>query len=83
MATPQLERASKITIVVTFVLFVLAVVLKGLSHDLLLEAGVFLVSVKLIIMADKDAVRMERLTTLLEELRGDVQRMERDRTKAD
>ena len=43
-------------IAITFVLFVLALFTKGFSHDLLLESGVFLVSVKLIIMAYKNSM---------------------------
>jgi hypothetical protein len=38
-------------IAITFVLFSIALLTKGFTHDLFLEAGVFLVSVKLIIMA--------------------------------
>jgi len=42
---------SVIVIVITFILFTMALFTTGFTHDLLLEAGVFLVSVKLIIMA--------------------------------
>ena len=42
---------SLVVIFVTLVLFVLALFAKGLTHDILLEAAVFLVSLKLIIMA--------------------------------
>lgn len=38
-----------IVIALTFILFAAALFFKGFTHDLLLEAGVFLVSVKLII----------------------------------
>ena len=48
-----MDIASIVVIVITFVLFAIAVFEKGLTHDLLLEAGVFLVSVKLIIMSAK------------------------------
>jgi len=47
----HLDRGSKIVIVITLVLFVPALFTKAFTHDLLLEAAVFLVSVKLIIMA--------------------------------
>jgi hypothetical protein len=40
-----------IVIVMTLILFVAALFTTGFTHDLLLEAGVFLVSVKLILMA--------------------------------
>ena len=49
----HLDNASTVTLIVTFVLFVIALFLKGFTHDLLLEAGVFLVSVKLIIAGYK------------------------------
>ncbi len=48
------DAGSMVIIVVTFVLFVSAVITRGWTHDLLLEAAVFLVSVKLIIMAYKN-----------------------------
>jgi len=45
------DKGSLIVIVITFVLFTLALFTKGFTHDLLLEAGVFLVPVKLLIIA--------------------------------
>jgi hypothetical protein len=42
-------------------LFVVALFIKGFTHELLLEAGVFLVSVKLILMAKKNAETEYRL----------------------
>ena len=42
---------SLLVIATTFVLFVLALFTKGFTHDLLLEAAVFLVSVKLIMLS--------------------------------
>ncbi len=45
---------SIVVIVLTVGLFILAAFLKGFTHELLLEAGVFLVSVKLIMMASKN-----------------------------
>jgi len=44
---------SILVLIITFVLFSLALFFTGFTHDILLEAGVFLVSVKLIIMAYK------------------------------
>ncbi|MDY0098978.1 MAG: hypothetical protein RBR81_07225 [Bacteroidales bacterium] len=46
-----LDAGSITVISMTFILFVLALFTKGMTHDLLLEAGVLLVSVKLIMMA--------------------------------
>ena len=71
-----LDFGSRFVIVATLVLFVAALFVKGPGHDLLLEAGVFLVSVKLIIMAarhdvsDKDMKqRLDRLEETLREVR--------------
>ena len=60
------DIGSLIVITVTLVLFVAALFTKGFTHDLLLEAGVFLISVKLIIMAYKSSVSTNKV---LEELR--------------
>lgn len=45
----SLDRASAAVIVLTFGLFVAALLVKGLTHDLFLESGVLLVSAKLIL----------------------------------
>jgi hypothetical protein len=50
------DPASLVVILITLVLFVLALFEKGFTHDLLLEAGVLMVSVKLIIMAYKNSL---------------------------
>ena len=72
----HLDRGSLIVILITFVLFVVALFAKGLSHDLLLEAGVFLISVKLIIMAYKHSVSTQQLLRCLEEMRRTISRLE-------
>ena len=62
---------SIVVIVLTVGLFILAAFLKGLTHELLLEAGVFLVSVKLIMMASKNTrsdSRIEQQLDRIEEL---------------
>lgn len=48
-----MDFGSVIVMVVTFILFFIALFTKGFTHDLLLEAGVFLVSLKLIMMSYK------------------------------
>jgi hypothetical protein len=50
------DFGSLAVILLTLVLFAVALVAKGFSHDLLLEAGVFLVSVKLVLMSYKNSV---------------------------
>jgi hypothetical protein len=68
------DVGSIIVIAVTFVLFVAALFTKGLTHDLLLEAGVFLVSVKLIIMAYKNSVTTKELLEELREIRKELKK---------
>ena len=55
------DFASLAVVTVTFSLFVAALFTKGLTHDLLLEAGVFLVSVKLIIMAHINSIHAQAI----------------------
>jgi hypothetical protein len=50
-------------------LFVLALFFTGLTHDILLEAGVFLVSVKLIIMAYKASKSTRKIELELQEIK--------------
>jgi hypothetical protein len=67
------DLGSLIVIVITFVLFVLALFTKGFSHDLLLEAGVFLVSVKLIAMAYKNSMSSKEIISELRKIRKKLQ----------
>jgi flagellar motor component MotA len=64
------DMGSIIVIVITFVLFAMALFFTGFTHDLLLEAGVFLVSVKLIIMAYKTSVSSRDIHRELEEIKN-------------
>ena len=61
---------SIIVIVITFILFTMALFTTGFTHDLLLEAGVFLISVKLIIMAYKSSVTSEDIHRELKEIKN-------------
>jgi hypothetical protein len=54
-----------VVIVLSFGLFALALFVEGFAHDLLLEAGVFLVSIKLILMARNNAEIEQRNETRL------------------
>ena len=63
--TRQLDLGSRLVIFVTFVLFAIALFVKGLGHDILLEAGVFLVSVKLILMTYKSGAAASELSERL------------------
>jgi len=59
------DAGSLVVISITFILFVIALFTKGFTHDILLEAGVFLVSVKLILMNYKNGIQYK---SMLEEL---------------
>jgi hypothetical protein len=63
------DIGSMIVIVVTFILFIAALFSKGFTHDLLLEAGVFLVSAKLILMAYKNSVNVKSFQKELREIK--------------
>lgn len=65
-----LDFGSYITIGITFVLFVVALFAKGLTHDLLLEAGVFLVSAKLVLMGYRSSLATEELRAELRAVRA-------------
>ena len=71
----HLDTASLLVIVLTLVLFAIALVEKGFTHDMLLEAAVFLISVKLIMMAYKNGkqaaavqAKLDRLLSAVESL---------------
>lgn len=57
----RLERWSTITLVITVVLFAISVFVTGFTHELLLEVGVFLVSMKLVLNSSKAALAIEKI----------------------
>jgi len=63
------DVGSMAVIFITLVLFIVAMFTKGFTHDLLLETGVFLISVKLIMMAYKNSVISSKLLTELQEIK--------------
>lgn len=69
------DASSLLVIVITFALFLAALYFTGFTHDLLLEAGVFLVSVKLILMSYRNAVASDKLHNELAEIRSLIQEM--------
>jgi hypothetical protein len=64
----HVDAGSMLVIAITLLLFVAALATKGLTHDMLLEAGVFLVSVKLIIMGYKNGISTAAVERQLEEI---------------
>jgi hypothetical protein len=69
-----LDVGSYLTIAITLVLFVVALFIKGLTHDLLLEAGVFLVSAKLVLMSYQNRASSEAVHGELQQLRRLLER---------
>ena len=63
------DMSSILIIMITFILFVAALFFTGFTHDILLETGVFLVSVKLIIMAYKNSISNEKIELELKEIK--------------
>jgi hypothetical protein len=63
-----IDTGSLIVAVVTLLFFVAALFAKGLTHDLFLEAGVFLVSVKIILMAHRNGVATRDLNQKLDKV---------------
>jgi hypothetical protein len=63
------DGGSLLIILITLVLFIIALFHKGFTQELLLEAGVFLVSVKLIIMSYKNSISSEKIHEELAEIR--------------
>ncbi len=59
---------SLLVITITLILFLTALITTGFTHDLLLEAGVFLVSVKLIVMSHKNSIANESIHQKLDEV---------------
>lgn len=64
----HIDSGSLTVAFITLALFVAALFTKGLSHDLFLEAGVFLVSVKIILMAYTNSVAIGRLDEKLDKI---------------
>lgn len=63
------DTGSWAIIVITFVLFAVSLVVKGLTRELLLELAVFLVSVKLIVMAYKNSKTSKEVMEELREIK--------------
>jgi hypothetical protein len=61
LSSKHLHTASNLTLAVTIVLFVISIFEKGFTHDLLLEAAVFLVSIKLVLATRAIQDKLDRL----------------------
>ncbi len=65
----HLDTGTIIIIITTFLLFTVALFVKGFTHDLLLEAGVLLVSIKLIMMAYNNSLNYNDVKKELKEIK--------------
>ena len=72
----RLDLGTQLTLAITLGLFVIALFEIGLTHDLLLEARVFLVSVKLVIMSYKANTNIATLDSQLITMTTSLQRIE-------
>ena len=66
---------SLIVVALTLILFLSALFVTGFTHDLLLEAGVFLVSLKLILMAYKNSVSNDSMQQKLEDIHSAIKQL--------
>jgi hypothetical protein len=64
----HLDFGSITVMIITFVLFISALFVKGFTHDLFLEVGVFLVSAKIILMAYRNGIASNRIEHKLDEV---------------
>ena len=64
-----LSTVDLIVIIITFLLFMTALFVKGLTQDILIEAGVLLISIKIIVMNYKIAVSNKAILEKLDEIR--------------
>ncbi len=79
-----MDVGSFVVAFITLALFIAALFVKGFSHDLFLEAGVFLVSVKIIVMAYKNSLAVSRLDAKLDKIVAALdKKKERDASAAE
>jgi hypothetical protein len=68
----HLDLGSIIILLITLVLFIAALFVKGFTHDLLLEAGVFLVSAKVIMMAYRNNMHADAIIREIREIKDAI-----------
>lgn len=72
-----LGSGTLLVILITLILFVLALFMKGFTHDVLLEAAVFLVSVKLIIVSYRNSQGVESIQQKLDVILTEEKHLEK------
>jgi hypothetical protein len=63
-------------IFITLALFIIALTVKGLPHEILLETGIFMVSVKLILLSHKNITASRATDARLREMQNLLQEIE-------
>ncbi len=69
----NMDLGNAITIALTFILFIIALFATGFTKDLLLEAGVLLVSVKIILMGAANRSSNKEILKKLNEINEKLQ----------
>jgi c-di-AMP phosphodiesterase-like protein len=72
-----LDTGNLIVVLLTIILFILALFLKGFSKDLLLEIGVLLVSIKLIFFANKQALFDKEVMQRFDEIKKQISELKK------
>ncbi len=72
-----LDTGNLIVVVLTIILFIVAIFLKGFTKDLLLEAGVLLVSIKLIFFANKQIIFDREVMSRFDELKKEIENLKK------
>lgn len=75
----SMTLTDKIVILITLILFVVALFVKGLTKEILLEAGVLLVSIKLLLMNQKNAQANERTSEKLDQIIQQLSEINKDK----
>ena len=75
----SMTLTDKIVILTTLILFIVALFVKGLTKEILLEAGVLLVSIKLLLMNHKNAVANQRTSEKLDQIILQLSEMEKEK----
>ena len=68
----NIDTPTLVVIIITLVLFVLALFATGFTHDLLLETAVFLVSVKLILLGYRSAAQAHSVEKKLDRIYSEL-----------
>ncbi len=72
----QFDPSAFVVIFLTLVLFLSALFMKGFTQEVLLEAGVFLVSVKLIMLSYRNSISAKRTDERLARIQSMLQTLE-------